>query len=132
MVELEKQLQNEVKQLFELGAQADQGEASLPEGLNIEDEIAFRKVRLETLANTKAALEVWAQARYAQEKAEYMAKMQVREEKAKKQGEKPRGKPPEPPTEGPHEKDQYNFTDPASRIMKNSTNNGMTSTTTPR
>lgn len=124
LVELEKQLQNEVKQLFELGEQADQGEAILPEGLVIEDEIAFRKERLENLANAKAVLEDRAKERYEHEKAEYDAKMKAREEKAKKQGKKPRGKSPEPPKEGPNEKDQYNFTDPDSRIMKNSTNNG--------
>jgi transposase len=124
LVELERQLQNEVKQLFELGEQADQGAATIPEGLVIEDEIAFRKVRLENLANAKAVLEARAKERYEQEKAEYDAKMKGREEKAKKQGRKPRGKPPEAPKEGPNEKDQYNFTDPDSRIMKNSTNNG--------
>ena len=124
LVELEKQLQNEVTQLFELGEQADQGEAIVPEGLVIEDEIAFRKARLENLANAKAVLEARAKERYEQEKAEYEAKLKAREEKAKKQGKKPRGKSPEPPKEGPNEKDQYNFTDPDSRIMKNSTNNG--------
>lgn len=124
LVELEKQLQNEAKQLFELGEQADQGEATIPEGLVIEDEIAFRKARLENLANAKAVLEARAKERYEQEKAEYEAKMKAREEKAKKQGKKPRGKSPEPPKAGPNDKDQYNFTDPDSRIMKNSTNNG--------
>lgn len=124
LVELEEQLQNEVKQLFELGEQTDQGEATLPEGLVIEDEIAFRKERLENLAKAKAVLQVRAKERYEFEKAEYDAKMKAREEKAKKQGKKPRGKPPEPPQEGPNAKDQYNFTDPDSRIMKNSTNNG--------
>jgi len=124
LVELEKQLQNEVKQLFELGEQADQGEATLPEGLVIEDEIAFRKARLENLANAKAVLEARAKERYEQEKAEYDARMKAREEKAKKQGKKPRGKSPEPPKAGPNDKDQYNFTDPDSRIMKNSTNTG--------
>ena len=116
LVELEKQLQSEVKQLFELGEQADQGEATIPEGLVIEDEIAFRKARLENLANAKAVLEARAKERYEQEKAEYDAKMKAREEKAKKQGKKPRGKAPEPPKAGPNEKDQYNFTDPDSRI----------------
>jgi len=124
LVELEKQLQNEVKQLFELGEQADQGEATIPEGLVIEDEIAFRKARLENLANAKAVLEARAKERYEQEKAEYDAKLKAREEKAKKSGKKPRGKSPEPPKEGPNDKDQYNFTDPDSRIMKNSTNTG--------
>jgi len=79
---------------------------------------------LENLAKAKAVLEARAQERYELEKAEYDAKMKDREEKAKKQGKKPRGKPPEPPQEGPNTKDQYNFTDPDSRIMKNSTNHG--------
>jgi len=124
LIELEERLRNEVKQLFELGEQADQGEAMVPEGLVIEDEIAFRKERLENLAKAKAVLEARAKERYELEKAEYDAKMKEREEKAKKQGKKPRGKPPEPPKEGPNAKDQYNFTDPDSRIMKNSTNSG--------
>jgi hypothetical protein len=131
--ELEKQLQNEVQQLFELGEQADQGETALADGLVIEDEIAFRKERLENLAKAKAVLEARAKERYELEKVEYDAKMKEREEKAKKQGKNPRGKPPEPPQEGPNEKDQYNFTDPDSRItpapnrrcgVKNSTNSG--------
>jgi hypothetical protein len=124
LVELEKQLQDEVKQLFELGEQADQGEANIPQGLVIGDEIAFRQARLENLAKAKAVLEARAKERYEQEKAEYDAKLKAREEKAKKSGKKPRGKAPEPPQEGPNPKDQYNFTDPDSRIMKNSTNNG--------
>ncbi len=122
--ELEKQLQTEVKQLLELGEQTDQGETLLPDGLVIEDEIAFRKERLENLAKAKAVLEARAKERYELEKADYDAKMKEREEKAKKQGKKPCGKPPEPPQEGPNAKDQYNFTDPDLRIMKNSTNHG--------
>ena len=58
------------------------------------------------------------------EKAEYEAKLQEREEKAKRTGRRPRGPAPKPPTAGPRAKDQYNFTDPDSRIMKNSTNRG--------
>ncbi len=50
--------------------------------------------------------------------------MQAREEKAAKKGRKPPGRPPKPPTSGPRDKDQYNFTDPESRIMKNATNSG--------
>src|SRR5262249_49928136 len=42
----------------------------------------------------------------------------------KTKGRKPGGRTPKPPTAGPRDKDQYNFTDPQSRIMKNSTNKG--------
>ena len=50
--------------------------------------------------------------------------MQAREEKAAQKGRKPPGRPPSPPTPGPRDKDQYNFTDPESRIMKNANNSG--------
>lgn len=122
--ELEISLREEVARLFELGERVDQGEMELPEGLVISDEIAFRKERLENLAKAKAILAARANERYVAEKAEYDAKIQEREAKARKRHQKPRGKPPQPPEEGPSDKDQYNFTDPDSRIMKNSTHNG--------
>jgi len=122
--ELEITLREEVARLFELGERADQGEVELPEGLVIQDEIAFRKERLENLAKAKAVLDARAKERYEAEKAEYDAKMKEREAKARKRHQKPRGKSPKPPEEGPSDKDQYNFTDPDSRIMKNSTDNG--------
>lgn len=122
--ELETSLREEVAQLFELGESADQGEGELPDGLVIQDEIAFRKERLDNLAKAKAVLESRAKERYEAEKAEYDAKLKEREAKARKRHKKPGGKPPKPPEEGPNDKDQYNFTDPESRIMKNSTNQG--------
>ena len=122
--ELETTLREEVASLFALGERADQGEVQLPEGLVIQDEIAFRKERLENLAKAKAVLDAHAQERYAVEKAEYDAKLREREAKARKRHQKPRGKAPKPPEEGPGDKDQYNFTDPDSRIMKNSTDQG--------
>src|SRR5712692_9888377 len=120
--EIEKQLQTEVDELFVLGERADQGK--LPDGLVVSDEIALRQARLARLAEAKVVLEARAKERDAAEQAEYQAKMREREEKARKGGGKPRGKPPTPPTPGPRAKDQYNFTDPDSRIMKNSTNQG--------
>jgi transposase len=122
--ELEAKLKQEVNELFSLGEQADQSELSLPEGLIIEDEIALRKQRLKNLAEAKAVLEARAQERYESEKAIYDAKKKQREEKTRKTGRKPGGPKPKPPEPGPQDKDQYNFTDPDSRIMKNSTNQG--------
>ena len=122
--ELETTLREEVACLFEMGEQADQGDVELPEGLVIQDEIAFRKERLENLAKAKAVLDARAKERYEAEKAEYDAKLKEREAKARKRHQKPRGKEPKPPEEGPSNKDQYNFTDPDSRIMKNSTDSG--------
>jgi transposase len=123
LLELEKQLQQEVEELFALAEQVEQGD--LPDGLNLADEIAFRQGRLVNLAEAKAILEARAQERYAAEQAAYEAKLRERAEKAEQTGQKPRGRSPTPPTPGPRDDDQYNFTDPDSRIMKNSTNKGV-------
>jgi len=125
LIELETQLRQEINELFTLGEQADQGEIQLPEELVIEDELAIRQERLANLAKAKAVLEARAQERYEAEKAEYEAKLREREEKARKTKRGPRGRKPKPPEAGPRDKDQYNFTDPDSRIMKNSTNEGV-------
>jgi transposase len=122
LLELEDQLRAGVAELLALGAQADQ--AQLPEGLDIEDEVIFRQRRLANLAEAKAVLEARARERYETERAEYEAKLRAREEKAQRTGRKPAGRAPQPPTPGPRDQDQFNFTDPSSRIMKNSTNQG--------
>jgi transposase len=122
LLELEAQLRAEVEELLALGNRTDQSER--PAGLDIETEITFREGRLVNLAEAKRVLEARAQERYEAEKAEYEAKLRAREEKAREKGRKPRGRAPQPPTPGPRDKDQYNFTDPDSRIMKNCTDNG--------
>jgi transposase len=122
LLKLEEQLHQEIEELLALSEQADQVE--LPEGMVIEDEITFREYRLANLAEAKTVLEARAQERYEAELAEYEAKMRAREERAQQTGHKPRGRAPQPPVPGPHAKDQYNFTDPESRIMKNSTDGG--------
>src|SRR5512143_569490 len=104
LLELEVHLRAEVDQLFMLAEQADRHE--LPEGLDVADEIALRLER------------------QAAEQAEYEAKLRERDEKAKRSGRKPRGRPPMPPSGEPQDKDQYNFTDPESRIMKCSSSAG--------
>lgn len=125
LIELEAQLRQEVNELFALGERADQGEVRLPEGLVLENEIAIRQERLVNLAKAKALLEGRAKERYAAEKAEHDAKVREREAKARKQRHKSKGRPPKPPEAGPRDKDQYNFTDPDSRIMKNPTDEGV-------
>jgi len=122
LLELERRLYAEVEELLTVAEKADQ--ENLPEGLEVEFEIALREERLLNLDQAKGVLEARAQGRYEAEKAEYEAKVREREEKANKTGHKPRGKGPKPPTAGPRAKDQYNFTDPESRIMKNSTDKG--------
>lgn len=123
--ELEAKLRVEVQELMTLGESADQGDLILPEGLVIVDEIRLRQERLENLARARAVLEARAQDRYAVEQAEYEAKVCQREERAKHSKHKPRGRAPKPPQAGPRDNDQYNFTDPDSRIMKNSTDAGV-------
>jgi len=123
--ELEAELKGEVNELFTLGEQADQGEIQLPEGLVLADELAIRQERLANLAQAKKVMEERAQERYEAEKAEYDVKRREREEKARKHHSKPKGREPKPPQPGPGDKDQYNFTDPESRIMKNSSDQGV-------
>jgi transposase len=122
LLAIEAYLQAEVNELFALAEAADGGQ--LPDEMNIEDEIERREQQLARLAEAKQVLEARAQARYEAEKADYEAKMQARKEKAAQKGGKPPGRPPNPPTPGPRAKDQYNFTDPESRIMKNANNSG--------
>jgi hypothetical protein len=131
LVELEQRLHAEVAALFALAEQIDTaGPASAPRAPGpasrggLLAEITRREVRLAHLAQAKAVLEERAQVRAVAEQAAYEAKVQAREEQVRPAGRKPRGRAPTPPTPGPRDRDQYNFTDPDSRIMKNSTNQG--------
>ncbi len=123
LLELEAYLQTEVNELFALAKVADGGQ--LPDEMNIADEIARRQEQLERLSEAKKVLEARAQAHYEAQKVEYEAKMRDRKTKEAKTGQKIRGRSPKPPESNlPRDKDQYNFTDPESRIMKNSNNKG--------
>ena len=122
LLKLESQLQAEVEELFTLALKAES--ETMPEAMVIEDEVALRQERLIQLAKAKAVLEARAEARYEVEKAEYEAKLRQREAKEKARGRKLGGRKPKPPSPGARDKDQYNFTDPDSPIMKNSNNQG--------
>lgn len=125
LIEMEVQLKAEVSELLEMGERVDQGEIQVPDGMVVENEIAIRAERLSNLAKAKAVLEERAKERFAGEQAEYATKVAEREAKARKHRHKPKGRPPQPPQDsGPKDSDQYNFTDPESRIMKNSQNAG--------
>ena len=117
LLELESRLRQEVEQLLALAAAAER--EKWPVDFDPDHEIRLRNVHLAGLKQAKAVLEARAQAHYAQELAEYAAKIAAREEKTQETGRKPGGRPPQPPTLGPEDNDQYNFTDPDSRIMKN-------------
>ncbi len=120
--ELETQVQAEVEELFALGEQSEQPE--VPDGLVVRDEIARRQDRLARLAEAKAVLEARAQERAAAEQADYEARMAQRAERERATGRRSGGRPPTRPSPGARSGDQYNFTDPESRIMKNPTNAG--------
>ena len=113
--EMIARLELEVAQLL---AKAEQADATpLQDGLTIPEEITRRQERRAALAQARAEIEARAQARYAVQLAEHEAKLAARAAK-KERGEKAGGKPPEAPMPTPAPGDQYNFTDPESRIMK--------------
>src|SRR3954466_7279746 len=112
---IEAQLKAEVAELLAKAEAADQ--ADLPDGLSIPDELARREERLAKLAEARAKIEARAQERFDREQAEYEARLAARDTKAAATGWKPRGKPPQPPIEGPLPTDQVNLTDEESRIM---------------
>jgi len=122
LLELEHQLRAEVDELFVRSEQA--GQVPPPDGLILADDIARRQERLAHWAQANAVLAARAQARYQAERAAYEATRHAREEKARQPGRKPRGPTPKPPQPGPRDKDQDHCTDPESRLMKNSTNDG--------
>lgn len=78
-------------------------------GDEVPEDLRRREDRLRKIREAKAALEARANARAAEQ-----------EQRAAQAPPGPRqGRPPKPPRERPHDRDQYNFTDPQSRIMKN-------------
>jgi len=116
MEKLEARITQEVKQLLELAQQTDQQEAS---ELEIPKELEVREQRLKKIRQAKAEIEQRAKDRFKQRQQAYKEKMAERKAKEQQTGKKTGGKPPKPPTDqGPDSKDQYNFTDPESRIMK--------------
>ncbi len=112
---IEAQLKAEVAELLAKAEAADR--ADLPDGLSIPDELARREERLAKLAEARAKIEARARERFEREQAEHEAKLAARDAKAAATGRKPRGKPPQPPVEGPLPTDQINLTDEQSRIM---------------
>lgn len=114
---LEEQLKGEVKKLLAL-AEAANSEQTIPDGMNLPEEIALRCDRIKAIGEAKAKIEQRAQERYRQEQTEYEAKVAQREAKSQGSGKPPRGKPPVAPVEGAQDCDQINLTDDESRIMK--------------
>ncbi len=115
-VELQALLQAEIAEIEALAAQADAG--TFPDGLDLAAELDRRLTRLTDLHHAQQVLDQRAAERDVEEQAAYQAKLDARAARETTTGKKPRGKPPAPPTPGARPTDQYNFTDPESRIMK--------------
>lgn len=109
-------LEEQVEELLAKAEAADS--APLEDGLTVPQEVARRQDRLSKLKEATAVIQARAKERHAEEMAAFEAKKKEREAKAKETGKKPRGPEPKPPQEGPRDRDQYNFTDPQSRMMK--------------
>ena len=120
MKELEAKLACEIEQLMTLAQEQDKKDDECI--IDIPDEIKRRKERLTKISTAKKIIEERREQAYNQEKAEFDRKQKVRKEYEDRTGKKSRGKKPKEPSAEPKDKDQYNFTDPESRIMK--TNNG--------
>jgi hypothetical protein len=100
---IEAKLKADVADLKAKAETADK--ADIPDGMSIPDELARREDRLRKIKEARATIEARAKERHAREMAEHEAKMAVREAKIAATGEKPGGKPPQPPVEGPLPKD---------------------------
>ena len=118
--QLEKQLDCEIEQLMTLGEQQDEkDEQSI---VDIPNEIKRRKDRLTKINTAQKVIEQRRKDTYQEEKAEFDKKQKARQKYEEETGKKPRGRVPKEPSAEPKDSDQYNFTDPESRIMK--TNKG--------
>jgi len=115
----EKTLRTLDLEIAELLAKAADADATpLQDGLTIPAEVQRRHERKAQLQRAKTEMEARAYARFQAEQAEYEATLARRAEAAAATGRAPRGRPPQAPDPAPQPKDQVNFTDADSRIMK--------------
>lgn len=114
----ERELKRQVKELLKRAEEVDDEEdrryGKGRRGDELPEELRFRERRLEKIREAKAALE-----RRAREEAQ--AGGQIGEEG---RPQPRRGPKPKTPPGKPKERDQYNFTDSESRIMKDSATKG--------
>jgi transposase len=119
MLEEEKRLLSEIEDLLKEGQSQDEAEDALhgsdKNGDELPDELAFREKRLAKIRKAKAELEQEAQELAAAKEAARAEK----EAEAANSGKKLPGQKPKIDAK-PSKKAQRNFTDPDSRIMKNS------------
>ncbi len=117
---MEEKLACEIEQLMALGQEQDAKDDN--SAIDIPDEIKRRKDRLTKINTAKTVIEQRRKETYQVAQAEFDKKQEACKNYGKEAGKKPRGKAPKEPSTEPKDKDQYNFTDPESRIMK--TNKG--------
>ena len=123
----EEQLAAEVERLLAEAAATDEAEDQQygkgQRGDELPTELARRESRLRRIREAKAALEAEAKEKAKATAAAAEAKLEVRKQREVETGKKPRGRPPQVPdiaAAKPDPKAQRNFTDPESRIMKDS------------
>jgi transposase len=122
MCETEKNLTEEIHGLIERAKAVDaeeEREYGDADGYSLPDALAHRERRLATIQAAKARLEERARQRAEAEKERREAEALEREE----QGEKPKRYNKEPDLD-PKPKEQENFTDPESRIMRDGATKG--------
>jgi hypothetical protein len=107
-----------VAELLQKAESADN--ADIPDGMDVPTELSIRRQRIEAIKEAKAEIERRAAERYAEEQKAYEAKIAERAKKEQETGKRIGGKPPQPPTAGPTQKDQVNLNDSESRIMPTS------------
>jgi len=113
---LEKKIEQEVELLLKKAQ--EENEKDEDSGLSIPEEITRREDQIAKILQAKNVIEERAKERYENKKAEYDRKIKKRKLKEKKTGKKTRGRIPQEPKKEPNDKDQFNFTDRESRIMK--------------
>ena len=113
--EMIKQLELEIEELTNMAEKADS--TPLDDGLTIPDEIKRREDRKLKLNEARKVIEERYKEIKQQKQAEYNEKQKKRDE-LRKNGKKPGGREPKPPSDNPPDKAQFNFTDEESRIMK--------------
>jgi hypothetical protein len=108
-------LDDEIKALM---AKAEDADATpLEDGLTIPAEIKLREDRMAVLKAATSEIAKRAAQKNKQDMDDHLAKLAERQAK-RDAGQTRLGNEPKPPIPGPQSGDQFNFTDPESRIMK--------------
>jgi transposase len=113
--EMIEEIKGEVRELVALAEKADR--EAVPETLKVPEEIARREARRKKLEEARRVIEARHKEKTVERQRDFEEKTADRAAR-RERGERVRGPGPQPPPAEPDAKDQYNFTDPESRIMK--------------